>query len=63
MIFCEDIDRAITGERSVEMDDILNILDGIDTKGNNLIQQNKAVFNEKKKPVLEKINTQLSFIK
>ncbi|MCK6409969.1 MAG: L(+)-tartrate dehydratase subunit beta [Thauera sp.] len=35
----------------------------IDTKGNNLIQQNKAVFNEKKKPVLEKINTQLSFIK
>lgn len=27
----------------------------IDTKGNNLIQQNKAVFNEKKKPVLEKI--------
>lgn len=35
----------------------------IDTKGNNLIQQNTAVFNEKKKPVLEKINTQLSFIK
>ncbi len=35
----------------------------IDTKGNNLIQQNKAVFNEKKAPVLEKINTQLSFIK
>ena len=35
----------------------------IDTKGNNLIQQNKAVFNEKKTPVLEKINTQLSFIK
>ena len=35
----------------------------IDTKGNNLIQQNKAVFNEKKKPVLEKISKQLSFIK
>ena len=35
----------------------------IDTKGKNLIEQNKAVFNEKKKPVLEKINTQLSFIK
>ena len=34
----------------------------IDTKGNNLIQQNKAVFNEKKKPVLEKISKQLSFI-
>lgn len=34
----------------------------IDTKGNNLIQQNKAVFNEKKKPILEKISKQLSFI-
>jgi L(+)-tartrate dehydratase beta subunit len=35
----------------------------IDTKGNNLIQQNKAVFNEKKKPVLDKISEQISFIK
>ena len=32
VIFCEDIDRAVNGERSVAMDDILNILDGIDTK-------------------------------
>jgi len=37
VIFCEDIDRAVTGERSVQMDDILNILDGIDTKGTNII--------------------------
>ncbi|EAM1616344.1 ATP-binding protein [Salmonella enterica] len=37
VIFCEDIDRAISGERSVEMDDILNILDGIDTKGSKII--------------------------
>ncbi|MGN6704184.1 MAG: L(+)-tartrate dehydratase subunit beta [Burkholderiaceae bacterium] len=35
----------------------------IDTKGNNLIQQNKAVFNEKKKPIIDKISKQLSFIK
>ncbi|AET95050.1 tartrate/fumarate subfamily Fe-S type hydro-lyase beta subunit (plasmid) [Burkholderia sp. YI23] len=35
----------------------------IDTKGNNLMAQNKAVFNEKKKPILEKISAQLSFIK
>lgn len=35
----------------------------IDTQGNNLIQQNKAVFNEKKRPILDKINQQLSFIK
>lgn len=35
----------------------------IDTKGNNLISQNKVEFNEKKKPVLEKICKQLSFIK
>lgn len=32
VIFCEDIDRAIAGERTVQMDDILNIIDGIDTK-------------------------------
>lgn len=37
VIFCEDIDRAITGERTVKMDDILNILDGIDTKGAQII--------------------------
>lgn len=35
----------------------------IDTKGNNLIQQNKDVFKDRKKPVLERINKQLSFIK
>ncbi|MCX7176210.1 MAG: L(+)-tartrate dehydratase subunit beta [Proteobacteria bacterium] len=35
----------------------------IDTKGNNLIEQNKAVFNEKKKPVVEKIKSQVRFIK
>lgn len=37
VIFCEDIDRSVNGERSVEMDDILNILDGIDTKKSNII--------------------------
>jgi transitional endoplasmic reticulum ATPase len=37
VIFCEDIDRAISGERSVAMDDILNILDGIDTKNSKII--------------------------
>lgn len=36
-IFCEDIDRAMSGERSVKMDDILNILDGIDTKQSRII--------------------------
>ena len=35
----------------------------IDTKGNNLIQDNKTVFNERKKPILEKISKELSFIK
>jgi transitional endoplasmic reticulum ATPase len=36
-VFCEDIDRAMSGERDVEMDDILNIIDGLDTKNANLI--------------------------
>lgn len=37
VVFCEDIDRTVTGDRTVEMDDILNILDGIDTKSENII--------------------------
>ena len=37
VIFCEDVDRVTAGERSIEMDDILNILDGIDTKSANII--------------------------
>ncbi len=37
VIFAEDIDRAVNGDRSVEMDEILNTLDGIDTKGQEVI--------------------------
>lgn len=37
VIFCEDIDRVTSGERSVQMDDILNIIDGIDSKNSNII--------------------------
>ncbi len=35
----------------------------IDTKGKNLIEENKAVFNEKKKPILDRINQKIRFIK
>lgn len=34
----------------------------IDTHGNNLIQDNKTVFQSKKQPILDKINQHLSFI-
>ncbi len=37
VVFCEDIDRVTAGDRSVEMDDILNIIDGIDSKTANII--------------------------
>jgi transitional endoplasmic reticulum ATPase len=37
VVFSEDIDRSVTGDRTVEIDDILNILDGIDTKHENII--------------------------
>ena len=37
VVFCEDIDRQVHGARSVAIDDILNILDGIDTKADNII--------------------------
>lgn len=32
-VFVEDIDREMEGERSVRIDDILNTLDGVDSKG------------------------------
>lgn len=37
VVFCEDIDRVMDGERSVKMDDILNIVDGIDSKYSNIM--------------------------
>jgi transitional endoplasmic reticulum ATPase len=37
VIFCEDIDREVTGERSEDMDAILNTIDGIDSKTSNII--------------------------
>lgn len=37
VVFCEDIDRVVSGERSVAMDDILNIIDGIESKGTELM--------------------------
>jgi transitional endoplasmic reticulum ATPase len=37
VLFCEDIDRALAGERTVRIDDILNTIDGIDSKNQNLI--------------------------
>lgn len=35
----------------------------IDTKGNNLFQQKKAQYNERKLPIIEAINKEISFIK
>jgi SpoVK/Ycf46/Vps4 family AAA+-type ATPase len=37
MIFAEDVDRVVEGERSVAMDDILNTLDGIESKASETI--------------------------
>lgn len=37
VVFVEDIDRSMSGERSVEMDAILNVVDGIESKKNNII--------------------------
>lgn len=37
VVFCEDIDRVTQGERNVEMDELLNIIDGIDGKDTNII--------------------------
>lgn len=37
VVFAEDIDRVVAGERTVEIDSILNTIDGIDTKGAEII--------------------------
>jgi transitional endoplasmic reticulum ATPase len=37
VVFCEDIDRVMHGERNVEMNDLLNVIDGIDGKDSNII--------------------------
>ena len=37
VIFCEDIDRETTGERTPELDDILNTIDGISSKGKEIM--------------------------
>ena len=37
VLFAEDIDRVVTGPRSPELDEILNTLDGIDTKHGEVI--------------------------
>lgn len=37
VVFCEDIDQVTSGDRDVDMNDILNTLDGVDTKTMNLI--------------------------
>ena len=37
VIFAEDIDRVVTGQRSPEIDVILNTMDGVDTKGAEII--------------------------
>jgi predicted AAA+ superfamily ATPase len=37
VVFCEDVDRELDGERDAEMDSLLNIIDGVDTKSSNVI--------------------------
>lgn len=36
-IFCEDIDRVMSGERDMDMDTLLNVIDGIESKGTELM--------------------------
>lgn len=37
VVFCEDIDRVVSGERDVNMDQILSIVDGIESKDSELM--------------------------
>lgn len=37
VIFCEDIDRTVSGERNAKVDEVLNTVDGIDSKNTNIM--------------------------
>lgn len=37
VVFCEDIDRVVDGQRTMDMDDLLNVVDGIESKSTELI--------------------------
>lgn len=37
VVFCEDIDRVVTGERTTEMDALMNVIDGVDGKDNDVM--------------------------
>lgn len=32
VVFCEDVDKVLSGERTVSMDELLNVVDGVETK-------------------------------
>jgi len=37
VVFCEDIDRVLSGDRSIDMDTLLNIVDGVESKNAELM--------------------------
>lgn len=37
VVFCEDIDRITSGDRNVEIDGILNVIDGVESKGTEIM--------------------------
>ena len=37
VVFCEDIDRVMSGERNVSVDHILNVIDGVESKSAELV--------------------------
>ena len=47
----------------VRVKDFGPLIISIDTKGNNLFDQNKAIYNERKGPAVEEIFRQVKFIK
>jgi transitional endoplasmic reticulum ATPase len=37
VVFCEDIDRVVSGGRDLHLDELLNIIDGVEAKGTEII--------------------------
>lgn len=37
VVFCEDIDRVMSGDRTVDIDQVLNVIDGVEAKGTEIM--------------------------
>lgn len=37
VVFCEDVDKVLSGQRTMDMDELLNVVDGVETKNSEIM--------------------------